>query len=310
MKILLLAALGLLVLIVFLALESKTSRPDGTLITVHPYRRIMWFLMPTRNESVVYWDFHVRTEKLQAYLEVAKERFGAKQTHALVGAVAIALDGHLDMNRFTVGKRLYQRSGRWVSFSMKRERMNKESKLAVVKQNITEDMTFRDLCEAVNGKIGHQRSGKRTYTDKEISLFNLLPRPIFSIAFRLAKLADHYNLLPGAFIDGDPMYASLFISNLGSMGMDPGYHHLFEWGNCPIFLMVGKVNEVPILEDGKTVWTKQMSIRVSYDERVNDGLSAFRGVETIKRVLEDPFRLLGCVEEDGSDTFPLVEQKL
>ena len=68
------------------------------------------------------------------YLDIAKEQFGAKQTHALVAAVGIALDHHLDMNRFVVGKRLYQRDGRWVSFSMKRERMNKTAKLAVVKQ--------------------------------------------------------------------------------------------------------------------------------------------------------------------------------
>jgi hypothetical protein len=295
-----------LVSLLAMALEAKTSRHDGTLIRVHPYRRIMWFLMPTRNESVVYWDFHVRAEKLLDYLEIAKGTLGAQPTHALVGAVAVALDEHQVMNRFVSGKRLYQRKGRWVSFSMKRKRMDKESKLAVVKREIPPEMTFADLCADINGHIEHQRSGKRTYTDSEISWFNLLPRPVFSLAFRLAQLANHYNLLPGSFIDGDPMHCSLFISNLGSMGMDPGYHHLFEWGNCPIFLMVGQVNDVAIKDGDGVLWTKQMTIRVSYDERVNDGLSAFRGVEAIKRVLEDPFAELGCVAEDGSDRFPLL----
>ncbi len=298
--------LGVLLLL-FLVLEAKTSRSDGKLINVHPYRRIMWFIMPTRNESVVYWDFDVRTEKLEAYLDIAKERFGAKQTHALVGAIAIALDGHPVMNRFVVGKRLYQRDERWVSFSMKRVRMDKSAKLAVVKQRITNDMTFKDLCDEVNGQIDHQRSGKKTYTDKEISWLNLMPRPVFSAIFRLARVLDHYNLLPAGFIEGDPMYSSLFVSNLGSMDMDPGYHHLYEWGNCPIFLMVGKVNDVAIKCGDGVEWTRQMRIRVSYDERVNDGLSAFRGVEAIRRALEDPFNELGCILEDGGDTRPLLK---
>ena len=63
MSIYLLVVLVLVTLVVaYLVVENKTSRPDGTLINVHPYRRIMWFLMPTRNESVVYWDFNIRAE--------------------------------------------------------------------------------------------------------------------------------------------------------------------------------------------------------------------------------------------------------
>lgn len=284
-------------ILLYLVVEWKTSRPDGTLIKVHPYRRMMWFLMRSRTESVVYWDFMVNTEQLTQYLEQAREEFGAKQTHALVGAVAVALNGHPDMNRFVVGQRLYQRSARWVSFSMKRERMNKAAKLGVVKQQIPAQMTFRELTEDINSQIGEQRSGSKTYADREIQLLDLLPRPLLAFVVALARRLDHYNLLPGSFIDGDAMYASVFISNLGSMGMDPGYHHLFEWGNCPIFLMVGQTIDVPVLRNGETSWTRQMPIRVSFDERINDGLSAFRGVETIKRVLESPFESLGCLGE-------------
>lgn len=297
-----------LVGLTLLLLEAKTSRHDGTLVSVHPYRRIMWFMMRTGNESVVFWDFNVRAEKLLEYLEVAKGTVGAQPTHALVGAIAIALNGHPAMNRFVSGKRMYQRKGRWVSFVMKRKRMDETSGLAVVKLEIPDEWTFADLCSTINGQIGHQRSGAQTFTDKEIGWFNLLPRPVFSLVFWAANVANHYNVLPPWFIDGDPMHASVIISNVGSMGMDPGYHHLYEWGNCPIVLMVGQVNDVPVPNGDQVEWTKQMTIRVTYDERVNDGLSAFRGVESIKRILEDPFNELGCVAEDGSDRFALLDR--
>ena len=88
--------------------------------------------------------------------------------------------------------------------------------------------------------------------------------------------------------------------------MNPGYHHLYEWGNCPIFLMVGQVNDVACkTSSGGVQWRPKMSVRVSFDERINDGLSAFRGIQTIKRVLENPFEELGCLDDSVVDR-PLI----
>ena len=42
-------------------------------------------------------------------------------------------------------------------------------------------------------------------------------------------------------------------------------------------------------------------MRFTYDERIEDGLNANDGIQYIKRVLEHPYELLGCLKEDGSD---------
>lgn len=287
---------AIVTLLVFTGLEWRTARPDGTLLSVHPYRRVMWYIMRRRNESVVYWDFDVNVDKLLPYLAEAKVAFGATPTHAIVAAVGIALHEHPKMNRFVSGKRLYKRNGAWISFSMKRVQMDKEAKLAVVKQEFVEGMTFRDLCSQTAEQIVDNRSGRKTYADKELGLFDKLPRVVFDVSHRVFELADYLNLLPGAFIERDPMFSSVFVSNLGSMGIDAGYHHLYEWGNCPIFLMIGKVEDRAVRDGDGTKWVKSMRIRVTFDERINDGLSAFRGVESIKRVLEDPYAELGPIE--------------
>ena len=66
--------IGLIVVAVLIVLAHyKTSRADGTFVKrVHPYRRLMWFIMPTRNECVVYYEDKVRAENLIEYLEKAK----------------------------------------------------------------------------------------------------------------------------------------------------------------------------------------------------------------------------------------------
>jgi hypothetical protein len=293
--------------VLWVALNLKTSRPDGTLLPVHPYRTMLTFLMPTRNESVVYFDAAVPAERLLAYVERARSRFHCDVTHVLVGAAAVALAKVPKMNRFVMGHRLYQRTGCSVTFSMKRKKLDREAKLAAVKLETLPGETFADVCARINDSIGVERSDDKTYVDKELSLLLAIPRPVLRWSVRLFRWLDYHNVLPGDFIANDAMYTSIFIANLGSLGMGAGYHHLYEWGNCPLFLMVGQVEERAVVEDGKVVVRTVLPVRFTYDERIDDGLNARFGIDALVRVLEDPFASLGCVEDDGSDAHVISE---
>ena len=296
----LLAALTLWIL-----LESKTSRSDGKLVRTHPYRRMMHFIMPSRGASVVYYESLVPAEPLLAYLERARPRLGADITHCVVAAGSVTLGENPRLNRFVTGFRLYQRHGRWVTFSMKRVARDAEAKLSAVKMMMRDGETFAQLCARVNGDIDTERSGKKTAADKEFDLFSPLPRPVLRVAVPLFKLLDYYNLLPAFFIRDDAMFTGLFAANLGSIGMGAGYHHLYEWGNCPFFVMVGQIEERAVVVDGQVVARRFIPLRFTYDERVDDGLTGSKGIETLARVLTEPERYLGCLAEDGSDTRPL-----
>ena len=105
-----------------------------------------------------------------------------------------------------------------------------------------------------------------------------------NVAIRLFYWLDYHNCLPGAFINADVMYTSGFIANLGSLKMKAGYHHLYEWGTCPLFLMFGKIEDRAMVEEGEVVARKVLHIRFSFDERVDDGLNAGKGINA----LDDP----------------------
>jgi hypothetical protein len=188
---------------------------------------------------------------------------------------------------------------------MKRKRLDKAAKLAAVKLRFRDGETFRDLSARINEQIGVERSEKQTYADREFDLLERIPRPLLRGAVRLLRTLDYFNLLPASFIENDGMYTSIFLANLGSLDMDPGYHHLYEWGNCPLFMMVGRIQDRPVVVDGELVVRKTLHIRWSYDKRIDDGLNARFGIESVKRALEDPFVFLGCLEADGSDARPL-----
>ena len=296
------------VLLAWMVLEFRKGRADGVYIGTNPARRMMFYIMPTRTESQCFFDVWFDATELMAYLEEAKPRFGANVTHAVVAAAEIGLATNPRMNRFVAGKRLYQRKGRFVTFSMKRKvvggGVDYKARLATVKLETSKPRTFRDLCEEINASITVNRSGRKTYADKEFQLFDVLPRPLLSFFARALMRLDYYGLIPGSFIANDPLYTSMFVANLGSIGMDSTFHHLFEYGTCHIFLAIGRVKEHVELRDGVPVAVPRIHLRYTYDERADDGINCRHGFTAMTRVLEDPRRWLGCLAEDGSDARP------
>ena len=288
------------------ALDRRTERPDGDLMErVHPYRKLMAYIMPTRNGSVVFFDTQVKAAPLLAYLKEANEFFHADITHCLVAAASYGLAENPRMNRFVVGRRLYRRRGHWLTFSMKRKKMDKGAKLATVKIKVPDNETFPQLCKRINDQINVERSDEETYLDKELGLLDRLPRPALEVGVKALKTLDYFNLLPDSFIKGDGMYTSMFIANLGSLGMAPGYHHLYEWGNCPLFMMVGKIEARPVVVDGEVKVEEVIPIRWSFDERIDDGLNASHGIQSVSRALENPYQYFGGLAEGGAGAPPL-----
>lgn len=301
---------ALALLAAWIGLNAKTSRPDGEIVKKVPaFRRILGVIMPARNDAVVYFDDFVDAEKLLAYLEEAEKR-GLKVdvTHCVVAAAGLGLARVPRMNQFIAGGRLYKRKGRWITFSMLRKRMNTRAKLTAVKLQMFDQETFSELCERINGEVRVERSDAETYTDRELNFFNLFPQWVLSGAFWIFKKLNHFNLLPDSFIRSDAMFTSVFVANLGSLGMGAGYHHLYEWGTCPLFMMVGQIEDRPVVVQGQVVVRKILHLRYTYEERIDDGLNAKYGIEACREVLEDPFRHLGCLASDGSDAHVMLRR--
>jgi hypothetical protein len=113
------------------------------------------------------------------------------------------------------------------------------------------------------------------------------------LVWLLMKL-DHFGFLPGSFIRKDPLFASIFIVNLGSIDLDAGYHHLYEYGNIPMLIMAGRSKEeVVVGTDGNPEVRPMMTLHYSFDERIEDGLYGARALEILKRIIQDPDAAIG-----------------
>jgi 2-oxoacid dehydrogenases acyltransferase (catalytic domain) len=273
------------------ALMPLFRRKDGDLVRdVPPYRRMMPLLMRRRGDATVFFEQHIDAGPALAFLEQKNAAGGDKLTlqHLLMFALVKTLTARPRLNRFTMGGRLYQRRGIFISFSAKKS-MSDDAPVFVVKRRFEPGHTLAELAANTRVGIGEGRSEKPTHVDKEIGFFLKFPLFILSPAVRFIMWLDQYNLLPFAFFRDDPLYASVFIANLGSIRLDAAFHHNYEYGNIPIFVTIGQTKEVPYVQkDGTLGVRKQLLLRWTLDERIEDGLYCARALELVREYLENP----------------------
>jgi hypothetical protein len=272
-------------------------RPDGVAATdVAPFRRIMPFIMRGRNESAVYFEQRLDLTRTLPFLDrwnAAHPERKITVFHVFLWAVVQALGERPRLNRFVSGSRLYQRDGLWVSFSAKKK-LADDSPIVVVKRRFEPSTAFAAMVDALYADLATSRSDAKSHVDKELSLFLKLPGPILGVGVSILRMLDAWNLLPGSFIHPDPMYASVFIANLGSVKLDAPWHHLYEYGNIPLFAAIGQIHRDPVATADGRVEVRDVSlVRYTFDERIEDGLYCVKGLDRVRAIVEDPDSTIG-----------------
>jgi hypothetical protein len=273
-------------------------RPDGDLVRGEsPVRRLMPYLMRRRNESAVYHDTLFRVAAARAWLKAYNRAHHPRATlfHLLAYACAVALQARPRLNRFVSGGRIYQRRGVSLSFVAKVE-FTDAGAGATVKLEAPPAERFAAFSARLSALVDEARGEGRS-VDREVRLVMRLPGPLVRLLVGLARLLDAWNLLPWFMMKNDPMYASLFLANLGSVGISDVYHHLYEYGTVSIFGAVSAVRRTPVVAaDGAVAAEETLLVRWTFDERIDDGFSCARSLRLAQEILEDPARHLGPPE--------------
>ena len=267
------------------------KRPDGTLARdIAPYRRIMPFIMRTRNESAVYYEQEMDLTRTLGFIDRYNASHERRVTvfHVLMWAAVRALNERPGLNRFVAGGNIYQRDGIWISYSAKKE-LADGSPIVVIKRRFDPAMSFEELVEFIQGDVKVGKSDHKGHQEKEVNFSLALPSILLRIGLWAIRWLDSMNLLPGAYIHPDPMYASMFIANLGSVKLESAFHHLYEYGNIPLFGALGRKKQVVVADDKGNISTRTVcSVKWSFDERTEDGLYCTRALEILRTLVEDP----------------------
>jgi hypothetical protein len=270
-------------------------RPDATLVpNLSPMRRIMPHISPRRNDSVFYYQQRMEVEAALEFLaKHNRERPEDRPItlfHLLLRSISQMLVLRPGVNRFVRGGRLWQHDGSHITFSAKRELVDGSPLLTIKRTFDAEHESLDEMVDGVYSKLRPARAGVESRSDKETKGLVRLPPFLTGLLITVADGLDRFGLLPRFIIDPDPLYASVFVANVGSVDLDGGFHHLWERGTCSSFCVMGRIQRG---EDGR----RFMNVYWTYDERIEDGLYAALSINACGDRLEQPELLLAPPSE-------------
>jgi hypothetical protein len=94
----------------------------------------------------------------------------------------------------------------------------------------------------------------------------------------------------------------MIITSMGSLGIKPIYHHVYNFGNLPVFISYGvKRTAYRQKRNGTTEQRRMVDIKVVTDERICDGFYFASAFKMIRRLVEHPESLLHRPEQIFED---------
>lgn len=266
------------------------DRPDGRRVRHDtPMSAVLPYVMRKRSEAAVMFSRDLDVESALAYVR-AKNAAGDGPRYSLFGvflAAAVrvmALKPRL--NRFVSRRGLYSRNELCFSFIVKRA-LSEEAPERSAKVWYEPEDGIAAVMEKTNAAIDAMRSDRPSPDEREMATVHAIPggKAAFTMLFRLL---DAMNLAPKALIRADPLYTSAYFANLGSIGLETPFHHLYEWGTASMFVSLGRIFRK---DSGKGAGRRHLNVKITVDERIADGIYFAHAASLLARFVRKPEEL-------------------
>lgn len=274
-------------------------RNDATLVVDVPqYRRILPHLMKRRCDSLVFQTVEIDlTKAIQFVKQQNKLNPGAHQLRVFevfIAAVMRTIVLRPEVNRFIARYRYWQRNELSLTFVIK-EDYTDEAPEHSTPITMQPEMTLFEMADIIDKTIEEARKpSNENFTDEAIGFFLRFPNWIVRAVVNFAHFLDKIGKAPQALREADGLHTSVFIANLGSIGLAGGspHHHLYEWGTTSMFVTMGTLRRNRIRTGEKTTYIDTMEVGFTVDERVTDGFYFMNTIRTFQELLNNPERLL------------------
>lgn len=270
------------------------DRSDGRkLRTLDPMTVVANYIMPTRGGSSNFIRESIEITPMERYIREKRKQgytnFGI--THVFLAAYVRCVAKYPALNRFLSGQQVYSR-GDDIQFCMVvKTSMDTNAPESVVKLHLKPTDGVEEIYQKLNDGVraiqGHDVGGSDF--DKTAKALSMIPGVLFKFAVWVLKTMDYFGLLPKFLLEVSPFHASIFFTSMGSLGIPPIVHHLYDFGNMPVFVAFGcKYRKNEVLDDGSVAARKYVDYTVNTDERICDGFYYATTLKHLKRLLSHP----------------------
>lgn len=275
----------------------SAKRKDATQVKkLDSMHKFMPYLLGSRtaNEAVM-----VESVDISALNQYIKEKnslnpdFKYTLFHIISAAIAKTIYHRPLINRFIMDGRYYDRNQISLAFVVKKAFSDSgEEALAIckIKDNSSPLEQIRSQLYKIIYAV--RKENKTDGATDIMDTLTALPPFIIRLVVHLLKFLDKHGKLPESIANEDPYHCTVFISNLGSIKLHAGYHHLTDWGTNSFFVIIGeKYKKLHINDDDTTDVREYLDLAITVDERIADGYYFSKTVKFLRTVLENPYLL-------------------
>ena len=209
--------------------------------------------------------------------------------HVFIAAYIRAISMRPGINRFCSGQKIYHRNTIEINMAVKKE-MSLDAPDTMIKVRFEPTDTITDVYEKFNAVVEKATAeGSNTDFDKTARWLTRLPGILFRGTVRLLEFLDYHGWLPQALLDVSPFHGSMIITSMGSLGIPPIYHHLYNFGNLPVFISYGlKYHKNVMNANGAVERRTMIDVKVVTDERICDGFYFASALKLIRKFVASP----------------------
>ena len=269
------------------------DRSDGRkLRTINPMNKFMPYIMPMRCDACnTYSDMFdvTKTDKF------CREKVKSGMTnfsflHVMLAAYIRGVSQRPGVNRFVSGQKIYARNDIQIVMTIKKT-LSLDSPDTCIKVRFEPDDTIDEVYEKFNKVVAEVQSKPEEVNtfDKVNKLLSLIPGLLCRWTVKFLNFLDYFGLLPKKLLWVSPFHGSMIITSMGSLGIRPIYHHIYNFGNLPVFLAYGGRKSVVCCDkDGRAFVKKYIELKAVTDERICDGFYYASTFKLVKRLVENP----------------------
>lgn len=276
------------------------DRKDARLVRdIDGMHFIMPLIFPNRSDNEAFISERIDLTNANAYLEKLNEdnpEFKYTLFHLIVTAIIRTVTLRPYMNRFIANGNLYHRNHVSVAFVVKKQFKDESREgLAVVKGK--PETNIFTVYESIRRQVTDCRDGKVDESSNFMDIFVKMPRWLSKSIIKIVTILDKRGKVPSSLIATDPYYATVVLTNLGSIKLKGGYHHLANWGTNSVFVTIGEKKIRPVFaEDSTYKMADTVDLGLTVDERIADGYYYSKTVRLLKKLLENPELLEQSIE--------------
>ena len=252
------------------------------------------YFLRTRMDAQNFFEEKIDIDHIEAFIKEHKEDIpDLSVMHVIMASLVRLISQRPHLNRFVIWNKIFARNHVNFSIAVKRS-LSDEGEETLIKPYFLPTDTLQDIVRKTrHEQDNNQKQGQQNSSDTISKILGILPEFLLRFVVFMLLHLDKVGMMPKFINKASPWHSSIFLTNIGSIGVESIYHHLYEFGTCSMFVAMGKKSRRHTIDyNGDMKSHKSIQLKFVLDERICDGFYYASSMRILNKILTDPSGLL------------------